>query len=143
MKNILFLCTGNSCRSQMAEGFCRHFHGSTVNAYSAGVKTHGLNPHAVTVMKEVGIDISKQKSQLLDEFQEINFDLVVTVCDNAKESCPYFPGNAKITHRSFEDPPALTKELEDIEKILPIYRKVRDQISDFIQNQLNLELLQA
>lgn len=135
--NILFLCTGNSCRSQMAEGWARHLKGDVLNAYSAGIETHGLNPNAVRVMKEAGVDISSHTSQLLSEFDDINFDVVVTVCGHAHETCPYFPGNAKVVHVGFPDPPAMAKELAENgaseEEQLECYRNVRDEIKEYIE----------
>lgn len=116
----------------MAEGYAQHFH-PQYRFYSAGIKKHGLNQHAVTVMKEEGIDISSHASQTLDEFAGIKFDYVFTVCGHAHETCPYLP-NAKIIHKGFDDPPYLTREIENIDEILPVYRKVRDEIKDFIQN---------
>ncbi len=131
LTKVLFLCTGNSCRSQMAEGFLRHYFPEDFAAYSAGIKKQGLNPLAAQVMEEIGIDINKQFSKTTAELQE-EFDFVVTVCDNAKETCPYFPAKTKLFHHSFPDPPALTKEMSDPEEVLKVYRKVRDQIKDYI-----------
>lgn len=133
MKKILFLCTGNSCRSQMAEGFARKYWGNEFEVYSAGTKKHGMNERAIKVMKESGVDLSNHFSKTVDELPSINFDYVVTVCDSAKENCPYFPVGA-IIHYSFQDPPALTKDLTDEDKILPVYREVRDEIEAFIKN---------
>jgi len=132
MKNILFLCTGNSCRSQMAEGFGRAFLGDKFNFYSAGTKKHGLNERAVQVMNEVGVDISKHESNTTDEFPGIDFDYVFTVCSDAHENCPYFPGG-KIIHMGFDDPPRLTMDLKNEEEILNIYRRVRDEISTSVK----------
>lgn len=132
-QNILFLCTGNSCRSQMAEGFCRKYWGDRFNVFSAGTKKHGMNPRAMAVMKEVGIDLSTHSSKTTDELPEVKFDFVITVCDAAKENCPYFPGG-KVLHVGFEDPPALTKEMSDEEEILAVYRRVRDEIDAAIKN---------
>ncbi len=137
-KNILFLCTGNSCRSQIAEAWCNNLKSDTFTAYSAGIETHGLNPYAVKVMLEAGIDISNNKSTHVNELQSINFDYVVTVCDHAQEQCPVFPGNTKVIHRSFDDPPRITKTEVNEEKRLKVYRRVRDEIKDFIIN-LDLE----
>lgn len=134
--NILFLCTGNSCRSQMAEGWAKHLKSDVLNAYSAGIETHGLNPNAVAVMKEAGVDISSHTSQLLSEFDDINFDVVVTVCGHAHETCPYFPGNAKVVHVGFPDPPAQAKTLAaqgaSEEEQLTCYRTVRDKIKAYV-----------
>ena len=104
---VLFLCTGNSCRSQMAEGWAHHLKPGVVEAYSAGIETHGLNPHAVSVMAEQGVDISGQESQHVDELAHVDLDVVVTVCDRAAESCPVFPGTTRVVHRPFDDPPRL------------------------------------
>lgn len=130
---ILFLCTGNSCRSQMAEGWARHLKGDVLEAYSAGIETHGLNPNAVRVMAEAGVDISRHKSKHVDELRNIQFDYVITVCDNARESCPIFSGRAKVMHVGFEDPPRLAREAKSEEETLDIYRRVRDQIRDFVE----------
>jgi arsenate reductase len=126
-KNIMFLCTGNSCRSQMAEGFCHHQWSNEFNVYSAGTKKHGMNERAIKVMKEAGVDISAQYSKTVDELPNVRFDFVVTVCDAAKESCPFYPGG-KIVHVGFQDPPALTKAMTDEDEILEVYRRVRDEI---------------
>jgi len=129
---ILFLCTGNSCRSQMAEGWARRLRGDVVEPWSAGIETHGLNPHAVAVMREAGVDISAQRSKLVDELAGVAFDVVVTVCDNAAESCPVFPGNVRTVHAPFPDPPALARGETDPEAALGHYRRVRDLIRDFV-----------
>jgi len=131
--NILFLCTGNSCRSQMAEGWCRHLKGDLFNTYSAGIETHGLNPHAVTVMQEVGIDITSQKSEHIDSLKEIPFDYVITVCSHAHESCPWFPSNAKVIHHAFSDPPKMAKAHTDATAQLNCYRDVRNDIKAYIK----------
>ncbi len=128
----LFLCTGNSCRSQMAEGWCRHLKGDIIEAYSAGIETHGLNPYAVKVMAEAGVDISGHKSKLLTELNGIDFDYVVTVCGHAHETCPFFPAKAKVVHVGFDDPPKLAKDLTDEEEKLNCYRLVRDEIQKFV-----------
>ncbi len=130
---ILFLCTGNSCRSQMGEGFCRHYWGNHFNVYSAGTKKHGMNERAIKVMKEIGIDISSHYSKTTDELADIVFNYVITVCDSAHENCPYFPGG-KVIHVGFQDPPALTKNMSDEEEILNVYRRVRDEIEDAIKS---------
>ena len=130
---VLFLCTGNSCRSQMAEGWTKALKSDYVDVYSAGIKTHGLNPYAVKAMAEAGIDISNHKSQLLDEFTDITFDYIVTVCGHAHETCPMFPAKAKVVHYGFDDPPKLAAGLEDEEAKLDCYRKVRDQIKAFVE----------
>ncbi len=130
---ILFLCTGNSCRSQMAEGWARHLKGEVLEAYSAGIETHGLNPNAVAVMAEAGVDITGQKSQHLDELSDVPLDYVVTVCSHAHESCPVFPGTAKVVHVGFDDPPKLATSAATEQEALDHYRRVRDQIRDFVQ----------
>jgi len=126
-RKILFLCTGNSCRSQMAEGWARALH-PELEVWSAGVETHGLNPHAVRVMAEAGVDISGHHSKLVDELLGVPFDLVVTVCDDAHESCPVFPGAVRQVHHGFDDPPRLARGEDDLEP----YRRVRDEIRDFV-----------
>ncbi len=132
MKNIMFLCTGNSCRSQMAEGFCRKYWGDKFNVYSAGTKKHGMNERAMKVMKEAGVDISSHYSKTTEELPKVAFDFVITVCDSAKENCPYFPGG-KVIHVGFEDPPALTKGITDEDEVLKVYRRVRDEIETAIK----------
>jgi len=131
---VLFLCTGNSCRSQMAEGWARHLKGDVVEPYSAAIETHGLNPNAVKVMAEAGVDISGHHSKHINELKEIDFDYVITVCDNAHESCPMFPGKTKIVHVGFDDPPRLAKEASTEEDVLNCYRRVRDEIKSFVEN---------
>lgn len=135
---VLFLCTGNSCRSQMAEGWARALVGDTVDAASAGVETHGLNPNAVAVMVEAGVDISGHRSTHLDEFKGEHFDVVITVCDNARESCPVFPGDTPTIHVGFDDPPALAKQAKTEEEALGHYRRVRDEIKAFVEKLPNL-----
>jgi arsenate reductase (thioredoxin) len=130
---ILFLCTGNSCRSQMAEGWARQLKGDVIEPYSAGIEIHGLNQIAVKVMVEVGIDISGHKSKHFSELNDVGFDYVVTVCDDAYEKCPIFPGKTKIIHVGFDDPPRLAKQAGSEQEILKIYRRVRDEIRDFIK----------
>ena len=130
---ILFLCTGNSCRSQMAEGWVRHLKADVIEPYSAGIETHGLNPSAVKVMVEVGVDISSHCSKLVSDLNDIKFDYVVTVCEHASENCPIFPGNAEVIHVGFDDPPKLTKEAETEEQALDCYRRVRDEIKEFVK----------
>lgn len=135
---ILFLCTGNSCRSQMAEGWTRKLKGDIIDVYSAGVETHGLNPNAVKVMAEAGVDISNHKSKLVGEFKDMKLDAVITVCGHAHEACPYFPPRCKVIHVGFDDPPKMAEELaakgEDKEKQLDCYRKVRDEIRAFVED---------
>ncbi len=131
---LMFLCTGNSCRSQMAEGWTRHLKGDVIDAYSAGIETHGLNPRAVKVMAEAGVDISKHSSKLVADFPtDLVFDYVVTVCGNAKETCPLFSGKSKVVHIGFDDPPTLTQGMTDEEEILDMYRRVRDEIKEFVK----------
>lgn len=132
MKRVLFLCTGNSCRSQMAEGFARQLQGDLFEVYSAGLEAHGLNPNAVKVMAEVGIDISGQHSKQVDELKGIPFDYVVTVCGHADEHCPVFPGPTKVIHVGFDDPPKLARSAGSEEEALVPYRRVRDEIRQFI-----------
>ena len=127
---VLFLCTGNSCRSQMAEGWARALKGDVIEPYSAGTETHGMNPRAVQVMAEAGVDITGQWSKTLDAGAGVPFDYVVTVCDNARESCPIFPGPVKRVHRSFEDPARATGTEEEI---MAVFRRVRDEIRDFVE----------
>jgi arsenate reductase len=129
---ILFLCTGNSCRSQMAEGWAKHLKSDLIEAYSAGIETHGLNPNAVKVMAEAGVDITGHKSENVNDLLHIQFDYVVTVCGHANENCPYFPGKAKVVHVGFDDPPALARQVEGEEEKLDCYRRVRDEIREFI-----------
>ena len=124
---ILFLCTGNSCRSQMAEGWARRLKGDVIEPYSAGIEAHGLDPRAVKVMAEASIDISRQRSKLVSEVVNIPFDYVITVCDSANETCPIFPGPVKRLHVSFDDPPSIAKSLASEEEILNVYRRVRDE----------------
>jgi len=131
---ILFLCTGNSCRSQMAEGWAKHLKNKEFEVYSAGIEKHGLNPYAINVMKEVGVDISKQYSKTVGELGDMNFDYVITVCDHVNEICPIFPGKTKVIHVGFEDPPKLAKEAKTEEEKLRCYRKIRDEIRIFIEN---------
>ena len=130
---VLFLCTGNSCRSQMAEGWARALKADIVEAYSAGIETHGLNPHAVKVMGEVGIDISSHRSKQVNDLMDIPFDYVVTVCGHANESCPLFPGNTKVVHIGFDDPPKLAESATSPEEVLNCYRRVRDEIRAFAE----------
>lgn len=131
-KNIMFLCTGNSCRSQMAEGWARKYWGHEFNIYSAGTKKHGMNERAMKVMEEAGVSISSHYSKTVEELPTGTFDYVVTVCDNAHENCPYFPGG-KIVHIGFQDPPALTKDMTNEDEILTVYRRVRDEIEAFVK----------
>lgn len=135
---VLFLCTGNSCRSQMGEAWMRHFHSDTVEAYSAGIQAHGLNPNAVKVMLEEGIDITKtQSSKLLSDLQDkqgLVFDVVISVCGHADESCPPLPKTTLKLHTPFDDPPKLAKEAKSEEEALGHYRRVRDEIKAYVKN---------
>jgi len=137
MKNILVLCTGNSCRSQIAEGYLRHFAGDIANIYSAGIETHGVNPKAIEIMKRDGIDISNHTSNNINEYLDIDFDFVITVCDNARESCPYFPTNAIKLHYNFPDP---GKATDTDEEVMEQFREVRAMIRKYIQNFVNENL---
>ena len=130
MKKVLVLCTGNSCRSQIAEAYLRHFAGEKAAIYSAGVETHGVNPRAISTMKEDGIDISQHTSNNIDEYFNIDFDFVITVCDNAKERCPFFPTKAKKFHQNFPDPAKATGTEEEI---LAQFREVRQMIKSYSQ----------
>ena len=130
---VLFLCTGNACRSQMAEGWARHLHGDAIDAYSAGIETHGLNPRAVAVMAEAGVDISQYRSKHVRELAEVSFDLVVTVCGAAHESCPVFLGAPRVLHAGFDDPPKLAATAATEQEALVHYRRVRDEIRAFVQ----------
>ncbi len=130
---ILFLCTGNSCRSQMAEGFCRHLKGDIIDAYSAGIETHGKNSSAVKVMAEAGIDISNQESKTTAAVEDIVFDYVITVCGHASEHCPFFPAKTKVLRVGFDDPPKLAAQAKTEEEILDCYRRVRDEIESYIE----------
>jgi arsenate reductase len=135
MKNrlkILFLCTGNSCRSQMAEGWARHLKGDVLEPYSAGIEIHGLHPSAVRVMAEAGVDISEHRSKNVSELMDVPLDYVVTVCGHAHETCPMFPGKAKVVHVAFDDPPHMAKDAKTEEEALVHYRRVRDQIRAFV-----------
>jgi arsenate reductase (thioredoxin) len=131
MKKVLVLCTGNSCRSQIAEGYLRYFVGNKAEIYSAGVETHGVNPRAIATMREDGIDISNHTSNNIEEYRNVDFDFVITVCDNAKERCPFFPSNAKKFHYNFPDP-AKAKGTE--EEILTEFRAVRQMIKDYCKD---------
>lgn len=130
-KKILVLCTGNSCRSQIAEGYLRHFSGNRADVFSAGIETHGLNPRAIAIMKEDGIDISNHTSNNIDEYREINFDFLITVCDHAKENCPYYTTEAFKFHQNFPDP---AKAVGTEEEIMDQFRTVRDKIKDYCRS---------
>ena len=128
---LMYLCTGNSCRSQMAEGFTRELKGDLFDVYSAGIEAHGVNPRAIEVMKEVGIDISHQRSKHVDELPDITFDFVVTLCDQARESCPLFTEATHLVHAGFDDPAAAEGTEEEI---MDEFRRVRDQIRSFVEH---------
>lgn len=130
MKNILVLCTGNSCRSQMAHGYLEKKYNNIANVYSAGIETHGVNPRAISIMKEDGIDISKHTSNNVEEYISIPFDLILTVCDNANENCPYFPGNAIRLHYNFSDPSKLKGSEEEIHTA---FLKTRNEIKEYVE----------
>ena len=136
-KKIYFLCTGNSCRSQMAEGWAKQYLGDKWEVRSAGIETHGVNPKAIAVMKEDGIDISKHTSNNVDEYATIDFDFVITVCDNAKESCPYFPTKAQKFHQNFPDPAKATGTEEEV---MQQFRKVRDMIKSYSKKFVEIYL---
>ncbi|HSR88155.1 MAG TPA: arsenate reductase ArsC [Pontiella sp.] len=135
--NLLYLCTGNSCRSQMAEGWTRALKGVRIEAYSAGIETHGLNPNAVKVMAEAGVDITGQQSQHIDEFKGVQLDYVITVCNHAHETCPWFPADCEVIHVGFSDPPKMAQEVAgkggSEEAQLDCYRTVRDEIKAFVE----------
>jgi arsenate reductase len=131
---VLFLCTGNSCRSQMAEGWARALRSDTVEPYSAGVAPQGVNPLAVKVMAEAGVDLSGQRSKHVAELNDIPLDFIVTVCDQANETCPVIPGRAKRLHVGFDDPPRLAADAKTEEEALPHYRRVRDEIRQFVES---------
>ena len=129
---VLFLCTGNSCRSQMAEGWAKALKKDSLCAYSAGIEPHGLNTFAVSVMAEVGVDISSQESTHVDQFMHLKFDWVVTVCEHADRHCPVFPGSSRVIHQPFDDPPKLAKTAKNDTEIYNCYRRVRDEIREYI-----------
>lgn len=131
MTLVLVLCTGNSCRSQMAEGYLKYYGSEDLTVYSAGIETHGVNPKAILVMKEDGVDISHHTSNHVDEYQNIDFDYIVTVCDHAREHCPYIPGEAERIHQNFPDP---AKASGTPEEILNSFRGTRDLIGEFSNN---------
>lgn len=140
MKNILVLCTGNSCRSQIAEGYLRYFAGNHAEIYSAGIETHGVNPRAIAVMKADGINISEHTSNNIDEYRDVEFDYLITVCDHAKESCPYFPTNAQKIHHNFPDPAKATGTEDEI---MSQFVTVRDMIKDFAKDFLERNILKS
>ena len=131
--SLMFLCTGNSCRSQMAEGLCRHRHDDVIEVTSAGIEKHGLNPLAVRAMAEIGIDISGHTSKTVDDLGHTAFDLVITVCGHADETCPAFPGGTRVIHQGFDDPPKLAAQAVDEDEAMVHYRRVRDEIRDYVE----------
>ncbi|NCC25810.1 MAG: arsenate reductase ArsC [Deltaproteobacteria bacterium] len=133
MTRILFLCTGNSCRSQMAEGWARAIKTDSIEAHSAGIVRHGLNPRAVAVMAEAGVDISGQSSKTLDDLPNLDFDWVVTLCGHAHETCPFFRGKTLRMHVGFDDPPSLARNAKTEVEALGHYRRVRDEIRAFVE----------
>ena len=133
MKKLLVLCTGNSCRSQMAHGYFQHFGKGEWEVYSAGVETHGVNPIAIGVMAEDGIDISDHTSNHVDEYADIEFDVVLTVCDSAKERCPFFPAKIKRIHHSFEDPAQVSGTASEV---IQSFRRIRDEIKAYCEGQI-------
>jgi arsenate reductase len=130
---VLFLCTGNSCRSQMAEGWARALKSGVIDAYSAGVEPHGMNARAVKAMAEAGVDITPQHSKHVDALKHVPFDYVVTVCDHAHETCPLFPGRTEVVHGGFDDPPRLAMDAKTEDEALAHYRRVRDEIKAFVE----------
>jgi arsenate reductase len=131
---VLFLCTGNSCRSQMAEAWTKHLKGNQLEAYSAGVEPKGVDSRAIEAMAEAGIDISGQGSKNVDAFADMEFDYVITLCDNARESCPYFPAKTRLLHKGFDDPPKLAEGAANEEEAMASYRRVRDEIKAFVES---------
>ena len=137
MKKILVLCTGNSCRSQIAEGYLRYYAKNNAEIYSAGIETHGVNPKAIQVMKEDGIDITNHTSNNINEYKNIDFDFVITVCDNAKESCPFFPSKAKKFHHNFPDPAKVSGTMDEV---MNEFRRVREQIKQYCKDFIDKNL---
>lgn len=131
---VLFVCTGNACRSQMAEGWARRLHGDAIEPSSAGIVASGLDPRAVEVMAEAGVDISFQVSELVDKYANEEFDLVATVCDYAAGQCPVFKGARKVIHNPFDDPPMMVWDDQSGEEPLQVYRRVRDEIRAFVED---------
>lgn len=137
MKKVLVLCTGNSCRSQIADGYLRHFAGDKAQIYSAGVETHGVNPKAIATMQEDGIDISGHTSNNVLEYKDIEFDYVITVCDNAKERCPYFPSKAQLFHHNFPDPAKATGTEEEVkQQFASVRNMIKDYCEDFVKKYI-------
>jgi arsenate reductase len=130
---VLFLCTGNSCRSQMAEGLCRDRHGDAIDVHSAGIEKHGLNPLAIRAMAEIDIDIAGHESKILGDLADTEFDVVITVCEHADETCPVLPGRTRVVHRGFDDPPKLAADASDDDEAMVHYRRVRDEIRAYVE----------
>ncbi len=130
---LLYLCTGNSCRSQIAEAWTRHLKGDQIEPYSAGVAPKGVDPRAIKVMAEAGIDISGQKSKTIDALENLEFDYVITLCDNARETCPFFPAKTRLLHLGFDDPPRLAAAASNEKEAMMHYRRVRDEIRRFVE----------
>jgi arsenate reductase (thioredoxin) len=133
-KKILFLCTGNSCRSQMAEAWTRRLKGGDYEAYSAGIAPKEVDPRAVKAMADAGVDVSSQKSKDIDSLGDLEFDYVITLCDNARESCPYYPAKTRLIHKGFDDPPVLAEREKTEEEAMAHYRRVRDEIKIFVES---------
>jgi len=129
---VLFLCTGNSCRSQMAEGWAHTLKSDSIEPYSAGIEKHGLNPRAIRVMQEAGVDITRQRSKTVEELGDVPFDIIITVCGHADEHCPAFRGAPRVMHIGFDDPPALAKDAGSEEEALSHFRRVRNEIREFV-----------
>lgn len=132
-KRVLFLCTGNSCRSQMAEGWAKRILGDTVEVYSAGTAPSRVDPRAIKAMAEVGLDISGHRSKHVDELADLDFDYVITLCDQAQQSCPVFPARVRVIHHGFQDPPLLALSARDEEEAVGHYRRIRDEIRRFVE----------
>jgi arsenate reductase (thioredoxin) len=130
---VLYLCTGNSCRSQMAEAWTNHLKGHLIEACSAGVEPHGVDPRAIRAMAEAGLDISNQSSKGVDTLEDTEFDYVITLCDNAQQACPVFPAKTRVLHVAFDDPPKLASTTRTEEESMVHYRRVRDEIRDFVE----------
>ncbi len=139
-KNILILCTGNSCRSQMAHGFFEKYGKETLNVYSAGIETHGVNPMAVQFMSDVGIDISKNTSNHIEEYKDVKFDYIITVCDHARENCPWFPSDAKRFHYNFKDP----SKIDGVnDKVIAAFEETRDAIDEYARKMVERDFVEV
>ena len=130
---VLFLCTGNSCRSQMAEGWARHLKGDVIEAHSAGTEPKDVDPRAIRAMVEAGVDISSQRSKSVLDLGDLEFDYVVTLCDDAQQSCPFFPAKTALIHHGFDDPPVLARDAADEEEAMDHYRRARDEIRAYVE----------